>query len=104
MNERTDGVARGWYSLGPYRILAIGLHLNPYFTTHKINRDGIFLGAQMSVPTLDDCRWHDSQRGTYARPTNRPIGYSAQQVWRRGRPTNAERARRDATLLTEIPE
>lgn len=98
-NDRTDGVARGWHDLGPYRILAMGLHLNPYYTTHRIHRAGKFIGAQLSVPTLDDCRWHEHQAGTYAQPTNRPAGYSAKQVWRRGRLTNAERALRDAALL-----
>ena len=107
MNERTDGVSRGWYSLGPYRVLALGLHLNPYFTTHRIHRDGIFVGAQLSVPTPDDCRWHDHREGQYARKQESKPNSSWQlriPQHRPGRPTNAERARREATLLTEIPE
>ena len=115
MNDRTDGVSRGWYDLGPYRILAMGLHLNHYFTTHRIHRDGLFVGAQLSVPTIDDCRWYEADNA-YAKVSHWDSLYFPRQYAKRGRskimlqfsrpgrPTNAERARRDATLLTEIPE
>ena len=101
-DERTDGAQRGWRGLGKYRVLAMGLHLNPYFTTHHVFLRGVCIGRQLSVPTLDDARWYEATRGEYARPTNRPEGYSAHQVWRRGRLTNAERAKRDETLL-DVP-
>lgn len=105
MNERTDGVQRGWYSLGQYRILAIALSLNPYFTTHIIYLRDKLIGRQLSVPSLSDCRWFDARGGQYAEEaeTRKAIfGYTAQTLARRGRPTNAERARRQALSEAEI--
>jgi len=100
-DERTDGVQRGWYDLGKYRVLATGLHLNPYFTTHHIYLAGKLIGRQLSVPTADDCRWYEKSGGTYARPDQNfkvIFGYTNQHRSRRGRPSNAERARREAYL------
>ena len=89
-------------TLGKYTI-RVGLRRdNPAFPQYQIFKNGHLVGVQFSMPCLSDCQWHEHQRGEYAKPTNRPEGYSAHQVWRRGRLTNAERAKRDETLL-DVP-
>lgn len=104
MNERTDSAERGWFDLGRYRVLAMALPTNEYFTTHHIFLRGHLIGRQISRPSLSDCQWHEAQQGVYAtrEQSVTPRGYSAMQG-RRGRPTNAERARRAAMLPDEEP-
>lgn len=45
-----------WFDLGPYHVLARPLPTNESWTTHRIFRGDKFIGSQLSVPTLDDCR------------------------------------------------
>ena len=92
--------------LGKY-IVRIALRRdNPAFPQYQIFSGSDLVGMQFSMPCLSDCEWHDRQRGVYARQDESKPNSSWQLriTYRRGRPTNAERARREATLLTEIPE
>lgn len=92
--------------LGKYTIQATLRADNPAFPKYQIFAGGKLIGTQFSVPCLTDCEWHERQGGQYAQPVERKVvyGYTAQTMRRRGRPTNAERARREAMLLTETPE
>lgn len=107
MNDLTDGARRGWYDLGKYSILAMPLQTNEYFTTHHIFIANRLIGRQLSVPSLSDCQWHENRAGVYAtkEQSHKPrYGYQMLPSRPRGRPTNAERARRAATELAEVPE
>lgn len=55
-----------WYDLGIYRVLALPLKTNPYWQTFRIFKGSKFLGAQLSVPTVSDAEWHESNNGVYA--------------------------------------
>lgn len=96
--------------LGPYTVLCTLRHDNPYWPRYLIFLGEKLVGKQFSIPCRSDCEWHERRKGEYAKaeesrqefkkhgsgwaPTGRP----------RGRPTNAERDRRAAALLTETPE
>jgi hypothetical protein len=100
-DDLNDGARRGWYSLDKYRILAMPLPTNEFFTTHRIFHRGELIGRQLSVPSISDCEWFNARRGIYARAeesTGKIFGYSERAAVRRGRPTNEERARRQAWL------
>lgn len=106
MIDDNDGARRGWYQVGKYHVLAKAMVGNPYFTTHHIFLRAAIIGRQLSVPNISDCQWHESRSGVYAtkEQSHKPrYGYQIAPN-RRGRPTNAERARRAAMLLTSIPE
>lgn len=99
MTERTDGAERGWRDLGKYRVLAMPLPTNEYFTTHRIFLNGALIGRQLSVPGLDDCRWFECRQGEYATAKESKSDSSWQlriRTHKRGRPTNAERSARQA--------
>src|SRR5260221_14066846 len=96
----------GWHKLGRFRVLWRPLPTCEVWTTHWIYLRGRCIGKQLSVPTESDCEWYASNSGTYATAdeSHKPLPYREQQARRRtGRPTNAERAAREAALLTEIP-
>jgi hypothetical protein len=95
---------RGWFTIGKYRILSLPLADNPAFSAYRIYLGINCIGRQLSVPCMSDCEWHESHGGVYA-CSSRSIDNSAYAergnkafrsftISRRGRPTNAERARR----------
>lgn len=97
-------------TLGAYTV-RIGLRIdNPAFPSYLVYRGQSFIGKQFSMPSASDCEWLERNSGTYATDSRalehsrgRPI-WNAEQK-RRGRPSNAERARRLAEAeLAEIPE
>lgn len=100
-----DGARRGWYELGKFHVLALPLRTNEYFTTHHIFLREKLIGRQLSVPSVSDCQWHEAHCGTYAtKEQSHKPRYGYQMIQKRGRPTNAERDKRAAMLLTTIPE
>ena len=88
---------------GPYRVQHDPLTHMPY-GLYRIYKGAQYIGAQLSYPSSDDCRWLDVNRATYAKPeeTTKFVNYKERQAVRRGRPTNAERARRQALLEQEL--
>lgn len=88
------------YQLGRFTI-RVGLRPdNPAFPRFLVFLGDDLVGKQFSRPCVTDCEWLlRSQRSEsqYAEPSKAPFAFT---VYRRGRPTNAERARR-ATLEVE---
>jgi hypothetical protein len=89
-----------WYDLGRYRILAMPLETNPYWTTHRIYLNDELVGRQLSVPSVSDCDWHYTQHTQPHVPADIPL-----YAWsttagsrRRGRPrkVDAERELQEA--------
>jgi hypothetical protein len=83
-----------WFDLGRFRVLAMPLPLNPYWTTHRVFLDGKLVGKQLSVPTVDDCEWLLRHPDRYAEPSKHlnTYGYTA-LLRKRGRPTKAQSER-----------
>lgn len=60
-----------WFNLGIYRVLAIPLRSNPYWPIYRIFRGERFVGQQISMPSVSDAEWHETNNGTYAE--SRPV-------------------------------
>lgn len=88
---------------GPYRVQHDPLTHMPY-GLYRVYKGEKYIGAQLSYPSAEDCRWIELHRYTYAKPeeTAKFVPYREKQAARRGRPTNAERARRQALLDEEL--
>ena len=82
------------YQLGSYRVLCKPLDSNPAWSTHWIYRGDALIGKQLSVPTIDDCRWYHRRHGVYATQQESAVpfkGYQMQSIARRKRPTDLVR-------------
>lgn len=87
------------FTLGPYTV-RIGLRRdNPAFPVYLVFKGDELVGRQFSRPCESDCRWLEHQRGVYATASSTRNKFS---VYRRGRPTNAERARRAALEVEDL--
>lgn len=83
-----------WYDIGRFRILSLPLPTNPYWATHRIFYKGTLIASQLSVPSLQQCEDRLSEHLNPPQPST-----SWWKGWTRrrgGRPTNAERARKEA--------
>lgn len=92
--------------LGPYTV-RIGIRCdNPAFPTYLIFKGDALIGKPFSAPSLSDCEGIERRNSERAKVYELKIEYKKRPytIGRRGRPTNAERERREAALLTEIPE
>lgn len=91
--------------LGPYTVLCTLRHDNPHWPRYLIFRRDKLIGKQFSIPCRSDCEWHERRHGQYATAVESQQlfkGYGRGfNVSRRGRPTNAERARRAAMAPEE---
>jgi hypothetical protein len=68
---------------------------NPAFPKYLIFKGDALVGIQFSVPCEADCRWHEVRKGQYAKQAESKKDPRWQlSIPKRGRPTNAERARR----------
>lgn len=56
------------FAIDQFTIRQKPLDSNPAFATHLIYLAGKLIGRQLSVPTLDDCKWHQVKAGQYAKP------------------------------------
>lgn len=83
--------------IGPYTVRA-GMRLdNPAFPVYLIYRGEKFIGKQFSMPSETDCEWLERTNGRYVlQAQQKPYGYSARSIGRRGRAAAASPA--------EIPE
>lgn len=86
-------------TLGAYTV-RVGLrHDNPAFPSYLVYRGADFIGKQFSMPSEGDCKWLERQRGVYATAEQSKKDFKKYPYRRQGRPTNAERALREAALL-----
>ena len=72
---------------------------NPAFPKYLVFAGERLVGCQFSIPNESDCRWHEVRQGQYAKADETKKNSSWQlkiQAPKRGRPTNAELARRAA--------
>jgi hypothetical protein len=75
---------------------------NPAFPKYLIFNGDNLVGIQFSAPCESDCRWHEHRKGQYAKEEETKKDPRWQlSIPKRGRPTNAERARRLATVHVE---
>ena len=101
---------------GPYTIRQQPRNDNPYWPCFLVFKDDVLIGKSFSRPDLGCCQWLEQQeegRTVYAY-NSAPLyeesiyrrGKSGRrgtfQINRRGRPTKAEQARREAMLLATI--
>lgn len=100
-------------TLGPYTIREGLRPDNPAFPCYLVFRGAKLIGRQFSMPSLTDCEWLEANReGRYAEPTGASMaqkskyalagGEATARKYRRGRPTNEERAQREAQELEEL--
>lgn len=68
--ENDNSPDRHWFALGRFQVLALPLHLNPYWTTHHIYLKGKLVGKQLSVPNEADCEWYVTIRTVQVRDMN----------------------------------
>jgi hypothetical protein len=82
--------------LGPYVVRCSIRADNPYFPSFLVFLGEQLIGRQFSQPSESDCRWHDKRRGQFATAaeSKKDSSWQLRIPSRRGRPTNAERARR----------
>lgn len=81
----------GWHDLGRFRILAMPLPTNEYWTTHRIFLKGKFVAAQLSVPSLEQCEDRLAERNLQpSAPRPEWAGWRGRKP---GRPTKAEAER-----------
>lgn len=62
---------RYWRTIGRFQVLALPLHLNPYWTTHHIYLNGKLVGKQLSVPNEADCEWYVTIRAVHVREVSK---------------------------------
>jgi hypothetical protein len=90
---------------GKYRVEYDPLSHMPY-GLYRIYVASRCIGAQLSWVTESDCRWHEAQQGMYATQSEsaqrQPPMHAKEWRERRGRKSNAERARL-AALKDEEP-
>lgn len=87
------------FTLGKFTI-RIGLRPdNPAFPRYLVFLGDDLVGKQFSRPCLSDCEWLHRTRGVYATQSRPPSAFT---MYRRGRPTNAERARRAALEVEDL--
>lgn len=96
------------YQLSRFTIREQPRRDNPAWPQFLIFLSGKLIATQASRPAESDCEWHLRRRGEYAKAEEsqsycKTYGRKF-KIHRGGRPTNAERERREAMLLTEIPE
>lgn len=94
--------------LGPYTV-RVGIRIdNPAWPAFLIFKGAVLIAKQFSMPCESDCSWHEARRGQYAKAEESKQDFRkygrAFTVSRRGRPTNAERARRAALAPPEEEE
>lgn len=97
---------RRWYPLGRFRIFALPLETNEFWTTHRIYLGNKLIGRQLSVPSLSDCEWYATNMGIYADRSHtwespKPRKHVSLRG-KPGRPTREQVARREAALLAVI--
>jgi hypothetical protein len=104
---------------GPYTVRQQPRNDNPYWPCYLVFLDDVLMGKSFSRPDLGCCDWirrqYEEGRTVYA-DSSAPLyqesiyrrGKSGKHgtfsIKRRGRPTNAERARREAMLLSSMTE
>jgi hypothetical protein len=91
--------------LGKYTVIARTRFDNPFWSQYVVYIGEIIIGKSFSMPDLGCCAWLERQyeagRTVYA-ATSAPLQrFSMGAPIKRGRPTNAERARR-AALPEEV--
>lgn len=88
-------------TLGVYSV-RVGLRPdNPAFPSYLVYKGDDFIGKQFSMPSEEDCRWLERQRGVYAtaEQSKKDFKKYGREYRKQGRPSNAERALREAALL-----
>lgn len=90
-----------WYDLGKFRILALPLPTNPYWTTYRIHLGARFIAASLSMPSIEQCEDRLREKNLHKpAPASEWKGWSWTASRRRaGRPSKAESERALAEAL-----